>query len=195
MRTWKPIANTKGYYSISIFGDVRRNIGGVKGACPGRILHCGFAGKGYVKVGLYVDCKRIEKYVHTLVLETFVGPRPSGYVANHKNGIKLDNCVKNLEWVTYGQNNKHAIDLGLREPVRGDKHPLYGVPASDSRHPMFGKSGERNPAAKLTQFQAEEIRRRRPNETLVALAKNFGVCRRTIMNISLGRSYSGLPIF
>lgn len=35
-------------------------------------------------------------------------------IVNHLNGIKLCNWYENLEWVTYSENNYHAVNTGLR---------------------------------------------------------------------------------
>lgn len=180
---WKVISDIGGLYSISNKGRVMRTVGGKRGATAGKILTPSIVGRGYKRVILHLKAKRIIKYVHTLVLEAFVGKRPNNHIANHKDGIKFNNCSKNLEWVTPSQNNKHALDNGLREPIRGGSHPLFGVPATDIRHPMFGKFGAKNPSAKLTQKQVNIIRKRYLKETQTSLAKEFNVTRWTIGSI------------
>lgn len=74
---------------------------------------------GYCSISLYNGNLNIKKTfdIHNLVAIAFIGPRPSlGYIINHKNGIKIDNRVDNLEWITYSGNTKHALDNGLIKP-------------------------------------------------------------------------------
>ena len=69
-------------------------------------------GAGYHRVGLYYLGKTHNRYVHRIVAEAFIGPSNSQEI-NHKNGIKTDNRVENLEWVTRSQNNQHKhYELG-----------------------------------------------------------------------------------
>lgn len=78
---------------------------------------------GYLKVTLVkVDggtkcCKR--KTVHRLVAEAFLGGPHPDFQVNHINGVKDDNKVSNLEWVTGSENVKHAYNTKLRKPSGG----------------------------------------------------------------------------
>jgi hypothetical protein len=77
---------------------------------------------GYLQAHFRMDGKEFLPLVHVLVLETWVGPRPGQkIVANHKNGVKNDNRVENLEWCTYSENTRHAIDVLGRDFRRKPK--------------------------------------------------------------------------
>lgn len=69
---------------------------------------------GYLHVVLCRPGFKRRVAVHVVVLEAFAGECPKGMVCNHLNGIKTDNRVENLEWVTQAENVKHAYDTGLR---------------------------------------------------------------------------------
>jgi hypothetical protein len=68
----------------------------------------------YLSVTIYKNKKRYQKYIHQLVLETFIGPRPNKMEANHKDGNKHNPKLKNLEWITKSKNAQHAIAIGLK---------------------------------------------------------------------------------
>lgn len=118
MENWKtvPIATD---YAVSDMGNFKRitpyrrkrDYGGVK---PSR------NNRGYAFVHLRCDNGAYRNLqVHRLVMLAFVGP--SDLQVNHKNGIKTDNRLANLEYVTPSQNRWHAINA-LDNHSRGEKH-------------------------------------------------------------------------
>ncbi len=54
-----------------------------------------------------------RKQCHRLMAETFLDEIDGKTIVNHKNGIKSDNTLENLEWCTQRENIQHAIDTGL----------------------------------------------------------------------------------
>lgn len=81
---------------------------------------------GYEYVVLYDNkiSKRIG--VHRLVALAFI-PRPANKnEVNHKNGIKMDNNVNNLEWTTRSENVKHTFSvLGRKPSGNGGKKGVF----------------------------------------------------------------------
>ena len=74
---------------------------------------------GYHKVGLYKNGKRTHISVHILVAKAFIDNPENKPQVNHIDGIKTNNSVENLEWVTAFENTMHAFNTGLR---RGSDH-------------------------------------------------------------------------
>lgn len=104
---FKPIPGYENY-KVSNHGNIYSEISGRK-LKPGRDSY------GYMQVCL---CKKGQKpltsKVHRLVLSAFQGP--SDLDVNHKNGVKDDNNLENLEYCTRAENIRHAVKTGLSSP-------------------------------------------------------------------------------
>lgn len=68
---------------------------------------------GYLTVCLWKNGFRYTKTVHRIVATAFILNDKNKPIINHKNGVKTDNHVDNLEWCTYSENLRHALDTGL----------------------------------------------------------------------------------
>jgi hypothetical protein len=118
---WVDVFGYEGLYQVSNTGLVRSCDRTVKSApkvgsriAKGSARSCHLNGNGYLTVGLWKDGVGKTTYVHFLVSRAFLGECPDSYDVNHKDGIKTNNCVSNLEYCTRSQNLKHAYATGLR---------------------------------------------------------------------------------
>lgn len=120
MEIWKDIEGYEGLYQIS-------NIGRVKSLPKKRRYGTEYQeemflkqknNKGYLQVNLYNSNGMKSYQVHRLVAQTFIKNLKNKEEVNHKNGLKTDNRVENLEWVTPKENIKHAWKTGLIKSKR-----------------------------------------------------------------------------
>lgn len=98
---WKEIEGY-GEYEVSNMGEIRHRIT----KSPHKLNICQH---GYPKI--YFN--KSSHFVHRVVMKAFVPNLENKPFVNHKNGIKSDNRVENLEWCTAKENINHAINTGL----------------------------------------------------------------------------------
>ena len=125
--------------------------------------------RGYAIVDLYgLNTRRIRKKVHRLVALNFVPNLSKKPDVNHIDGNKENNKLSNLEWVTPAENTAHA-------------HAYKLIPES-----IYYKSGEDNPAAKLTRDDVIQIRNfcKGNEKSLRELSEMYGVHYTTIRRIT-----------
>ena len=109
---WKSVLGYDNYYSVSNLGNIRRDKAS-GGTQAGRILHPSITNRGYPQVTLYISGKSKQYTIHTIVMKSFIGEISKGLMVNHKDGVKTNNNLSNLEYVTGSENMKHAYRTGI----------------------------------------------------------------------------------
>ena len=108
---WKDVVGYEGLYQVSNFGNVKSL--GNEFSRKERLLKLSPQSKGYLTIVLQKNATRKMVLVHRLVAEHFIDNTESKAQINHINGIKTDNRVENLEWVSHRENLNHAIKNNL----------------------------------------------------------------------------------
>ncbi len=110
---WRDIIGYEGVYQISNLGRVQRLAG--YGRTKNRLLSICKYKKGrhhYVTLKFRAN-RRSRKNIHTLVLEAFVGPRPSLlHVCRHLDGNPQNNVPDNLAWGSASENSQDLVRHG-----------------------------------------------------------------------------------
>lgn len=121
---------------------------------------------------------------HRFVWMFFNGLIQKNLQVNHKNGIKHDNRLENLEIVTNSENVKHAYD-----------NNLIKITEETKKIRCERQLGSMNTNAKLTDDQVIFIRKEYidKNITSETIQKEYKLSRRTVENLLLGRTYAKLP--
>lgn len=156
-----PISGFPGYY-ISKFGDVWSE------KHSGKFLRSRRVNKwGHRHIKLRKNNWQYTKWIHRLILETFIGPCPEGMECCHNNGNPADNWLDNLRWDTRTNNMADRIKHGTTN------------------------RGERCGLAKLNGLQVRVIRRLLEFGKLTQkeIAHVFNVGSTTICLINTGKNW------
>jgi len=86
---------------------------------------------GYIYVCLHMDGKLLNRRVHRMVAETFHGTSASLDV-NHRNSVKTDNRMENLEWLSRSDHKRRTFDAGLKP--QGESHGMSKLTADAVRN-------------------------------------------------------------
>ena len=183
---WKEIPGWEGYYSISSLGRAKSHKRiitekksslktQIKYEIPEKILNPNIDKIGRHRISLSKNSKITTRFIHTLVLMTFVGKRAADKECCHKDGNPGNNKLDNLY---YGTRSENIADA--------KKHGTF---------PM----GENRPGAILNNQKAKSIYDRAKHGcNIQLLADEFGVKRATINQILRGETWvyatGGVPL-
>lgn len=180
---WKIVDRSRAY-EVSSTGKVRSIDRIVK--CSdgrllpkrGKILKQWLSTAGYPVVSL--DIVYAKKHgpipVHRLVAEAFLPNREGLRCVNHKDLNKLNNSVKNLEWVSHSGNAIHARDNGRLIHLEQ----------------VWAKNVGRSRLAMLTAAEVREIVPQKGKVSSYVLAKEYRVSASSIQRIWNGRTWRSI---
>lgn len=168
------IRGQEGRYSITKTGEVWTFLD----RSPRKLKHLfsGFSRMNYPKVCLCYGKKhdRRQFFVHQLVTDTYLGPRPDGMVVCHNNGDPNDCRLSNLRYDTQKNNCQDTIRHG--NSLKGEVNPAAIL------------SNETVARIKMDLKRLEPLRRGDSR----MLAMKYGVTDTTISSIKTGRNWSSV---
>lgn len=177
---WKDVVGYESYYEISNRGNARRKTPKTKTGKCRMLKHTNCI--GYKTVSLNVDGTPRMKYVHRLLAMAFIENPENKPQVNHINGVKSDNRLCNLEWVSAKENIQHAVATGLmtHDYCRG-KSSLGGILTEESV--LYIRQVYR---------EGKILGGKIKKGTIQQLATKFGVSYRCICSIAYNRNWAWL---
>lgn len=166
---WKDIKDHEGAYQVSNLGRIKSLDREILHPSPkgiqysyvnqGTMLRTNPDACGYLLVNIAgCMCK-----VHRLVAQTFIVNSCKLPQVNHIDGVKTNNTVGNLEWVTASENILHAYELGLIK--RGPKGPSNRLTQEDVRYIRMSRGITQNRLAEIFGVSRTSIQRVLSNKT------------------------------
>lgn len=156
---WRPIRALRDEYEASSLGRVRS-------AKPGRaprVLTPRLSDKGYLTFSPSIDGRVGCWPVHKAVLHAFVGPRPNGMQACHRDTDRTNNALSNLRWDTppenYGDTRAAGRDHNLNKTHCKRRH------AYDAENTRVTAAGHRQCRACARISDRKRAQRRRSRDT------------------------------
>lgn len=135
---WKPVYGHEGKYEVSSLGRVRSLTWG----CFGNKRKTPYIKKVWMEPKGYLRAKIVNRkahFVHRLVIEAFHGPSQKGMECAHLNGIRHDNRIENLKWVTPSENQMHRVLHGTSN--RGERNGRWKGGISSTYKSRMKKEG------------------------------------------------------
>lgn len=110
-----------------------------------KILVGGLDMSGYRILRLMNNMNGMTFKISRIIAQLFIPNPENKPEVNHKNGIKTDNSVENLEWCTAKENVRHAWETGLANKRFGKDNKNFGIPVKGGEMYRFkpGKEHKR----------------------------------------------------
>lgn len=146
---WRSIPDFPGY-EVHYTGLVRNR--------SGHHLSPRVRASGHLNVNLFRDGDAHHRFIHRLVLESFVGPCPEGYISCHRDGDPANNYVDNLYWGTFSDNQ---LDQALHggHPRANRTFCINGHEYSESGYVTYNESRHCIPCRQANRDRHEERKR------------------------------------
>ena len=172
MENWKDIKGYEGFYQVSNLGRVKSLArvsynpnGTVNSHIKEKILVQNLDRGGYPNVGLCKNGKSKTMKVHRLVAMAFIENPENKSQINHKDEVKINNVVENLEWCSAQEN----INYGTRTTRAIQNRRSYKLGNSPSAKPVF----------------CEELNK--TFDCAIRVEEELGICGSSICNVCKGK--------